>query len=147
MSTLALASPSEAMHEAQKHFDEWGFPHKEGIVLVLSGGRTKGLAHIGVLEVLERENIPIAAIVGTSMGAIIGGIYASGYNAEEMKEIISGLDLMEIISNRSYAEVIDVNYNKPPSSGSSIFNVYMDGEKETQKQQGHAPCKGTICFP
>ena len=82
MSTLALASPSEAMHEAQKHFDEWGFPHKEGIVLVLSGGGTKGLAHIGVLEVLERENIPIAAIVGTSMGAIIGGIYASGYNAE-----------------------------------------------------------------
>ncbi len=146
MSTLALASPSEAMHEAQKHFEEWGFPHKEGIVLVLSGGGTKGLAHIGVLEVLERENIPIAAIVGTSMGAIIGGLYASGYNVEEMKEIISELDLMEIISNRSSAEVKDYNYNKPPSSGSSIFNVYMDGKKKPRSNRGMLRAKALYSF-
>lgn len=146
MSAFALASPSEAIQEAQKHFDEWGFPHKEGIVLVLSGGGTKGLAHIGVLEVLERENIPIAAIVGTSMGAVIGGLYASGYNAEEMREIISGLDLMEIISNRSSAEVKDVNYNKPPSSGSSIFNVYMDGQKKPRSSRGMLRAKGLYAF-
>jgi len=146
MSTLALASPSEAIQEAQKHFDEWGFPHKEGIVLVLSGGGTKGLAHIGVLEVLERENIPIAAIVGTSMGAVIGGLYASGYNAKEMREIISELDLMEIISNRSSAEVKDYNYNKPPSSGSSIFNVYMDGKKKPRSNRGMLRAKGLYSF-
>lgn len=146
MSAVSLASPSEAMQEAQKHHDEWGFPHKEGIVLVLSGGGTKGLAHIGVLEVLERENIPIAAIVGTSMGAIIGGIYATGYNAQEMRQIISELDMMEIISNRSYAEVIDVNYNKPPSSGSSIFNVYMDSEKKTRSNRGMLRAKGLYAF-
>lgn len=142
MSAVSLASPYETMQEAQKHHDEWGFPHKEGVVLVLSGGGTKGLAHIGVLEVLERENIPIAAIVGTSMGSIIGGIYASGYSADEMKEMISGLDLMEIISNRSYSEVIDVNYNKPPSSGSSIFNVYMDGKKKPRGNRGMLRAKG-----
>ena len=40
-----------------KHHDLWGFPHKDGIVLVLSGGGTKGLSHIGVFEILEREKI------------------------------------------------------------------------------------------
>ena len=139
------ASPAEALAEAQKQHDEWGFPHRDGIVLVLSGGGTKGLAHIGVLEILERENIPIAAIVGTSMGAVIGGIYASGYSAAEMKEIISDLDMMEIISNRSSAEAADINYNKPPSSGSAIFNVFMD-EKKSRGATGHAPRQGPIFF-
>ncbi len=140
------ASVSDALKESQRHHDAWGFPHREGIVLVLSGGGTKGLAHIGVLEVLERENIPIAAIVGTSMGAIIGGLYASGYSAAEMREIISDLDLMEIISNRSYADVIDVNYNKPPSSGSAIFNVYMDSGKKTRSNRGMLRAKGLYAF-
>ncbi len=45
-----------------------------GVVLVLSGGGTRGLAHIGVIEVLKEKGIPIAGIVGTSMGAIIGGL-------------------------------------------------------------------------
>ena len=52
------------------------------IGLVLSGGGARGLAHVGVLKVLERERIPIDAIAGTSMGAIIGGLYASGMSAE-----------------------------------------------------------------
>ena len=123
-----------------------GFPHRDGIVLVLSGGGTKGLAHIGVLEILERENIPIAAIVGTSMGAVIGGIYASGYSAAEMKEIISDLDMMEIISNRSSAEAADINYNKPPSSGSAIFNVFMDEKKKPRSNRGMLRAKGLYSF-
>ena len=46
--------------------------------LVLSGGGAKGLAHIGVLKVLEQHGIPIDYIVGTSMGAVVGGMYAAG---------------------------------------------------------------------
>ena len=49
--------------ETRDHFMSWGFPHKDGVVLVLCGGGMKGLAHIGVFEVLERENIPIAAVI------------------------------------------------------------------------------------
>ena len=146
MSAFSEASPAEALAEAQKQHDEWGFPHRDGIVLVLSGGGTKGLAHIGVLEILERENIPIAAIVGTSMGAVIGGIYASGYSAAEMKEIISDLDMMEIISNRSSAEAADINYNKPPSSGSAIFNVFMDEKKKPRSNRGMLRAKGLYSF-
>ncbi len=55
------------------------------IGLVLSGGGARGLAHVGVLKVLERERIPVDVIAGTSMGAIIGGLYASGMSATEIE--------------------------------------------------------------
>lgn len=55
--------------------------------LVLSGGGARGLAHIGVIKVLEANNIPIDYITGTSMGAIIGGLYASGFTTGEMEEL------------------------------------------------------------
>jgi NTE family protein len=62
------------------------------IGLVLSGGGARGLAHVGVLKVLERERIPIDAIAGTSMGAIIGGLYASGMGADEIEREFKALD-------------------------------------------------------
>jgi NTE family protein len=132
--------------EAKEHNDEWGFPHREGIVLVLSGGGTKGLSHIGVLEVLEREKIPIAAIVGTSMGSIIGGLYASGYTSQEMKNILSNANLMEIISDRSGSMMADVGYNSPPSSGTSILNIQMDEKKRPHGQRGVLKAKDLYTF-
>ncbi|MBL0708866.1 MAG: patatin-like phospholipase family protein [Sulfurimonas sp.] len=58
------------------------------IALVLSGGGARGGAHVGVLKVLEKNNIPIDLIVGTSMGAFVGGLYASGMSADEIKEML-----------------------------------------------------------
>ena len=57
--------------------------------LVLSGGGSKGVAHIGVIRALEEEGIPIDYITGTSMGAIIGGLYASGYSPDEMEALLA----------------------------------------------------------
>lgn len=62
------------------------------IGLVLSGGGAKGFAHLGVLKVLERYNIPIDYIGGTSIGAIIGGLYAVGYTAEQLEELFIDQD-------------------------------------------------------
>jgi NTE family protein len=62
------------------------------IGLVLSGGGARGFAHVGVLKVLEAERVPIDAIAGTSMGAIVGGLYASGMNAAELDEALRGVD-------------------------------------------------------
>ncbi|MBE9483357.1 MAG: patatin-like phospholipase family protein, partial [Bacteroidetes bacterium] len=59
------------------------------VALVLSGGGAKGLSHIGVLKALEEYNIPIDYIVGTSMGAIVGGLYASGYSPDTIATIMS----------------------------------------------------------
>ena len=59
---------------------------KKKVALVLGGGSARGVAHIGVLSVLEREKIPIDLVVGTSMGAIIGAGYAVGVPIRVMKE-------------------------------------------------------------
>ncbi|MDP3791964.1 MAG: patatin-like phospholipase family protein [Candidatus Omnitrophota bacterium] len=60
---------------------------KRSVVLVLGGGSARGLAHIGVLKVLEREKIPIHRIVGTSMGALIGAAYSVGVSVKKMEGI------------------------------------------------------------
>lgn len=61
------------------------------IGLVLSGGGAKGAAHIGVLKIIEKNNIPIDYVVGTSIGAYVGGLYALGYNANEIESIMLNL--------------------------------------------------------
>jgi len=60
---------------------------KRSVVLVLGGGSARGIAHIGVIKVLEREKIPIHRIVGTSMGALIGAAYAVGTPVRKMEEL------------------------------------------------------------
>lgn len=72
---------------------------KPKIGLVLSGGGAKGLAHIGVLKEIEKAGIKIDYIGGTSMGAIVGGLYASGYTANELDSIFGNLDSDAIIQD------------------------------------------------
>ena len=74
---------------------------KPKIGLVLSGGGAKGLAHIGILKSLEKAGITPDYITGTSMGAIIGGLYAMGYTADEIKSIALEADWGELLSNKS----------------------------------------------
>ncbi len=68
--------------------------------LVLSGGGAKGFAHVGVLKVLEDAGVRIDYIGGTSMGSIIGGLYASGYNATELDSILRVHDFEELIGDQ-----------------------------------------------
>ena len=70
------------------------------IGLVLSGGGARGAAHVGVLKVLEENNIPIDYIVGTSMGAIVGGFYASGMSVEEMERIFNDTDWANLFQDK-----------------------------------------------
>ncbi len=72
-----------------------GAAHRPRIGLVLSGGGARGLAHIGVLKVLRRLRVPIAAIAGTSMGAVVGGLYASGLTAEQIETVVRSLNWQE----------------------------------------------------
>lgn len=60
----------------------------QSVGLVLSGGGAKGIAHIGVIQALEDNDIPIDYVAGTSMGAIVGGLYAAGYTPQEMMDLI-----------------------------------------------------------
>ncbi|MGI9527050.1 MAG: patatin-like phospholipase family protein [Weeksellaceae bacterium] len=74
------------------------------IGLVLSGGGAKGYAHIGVLQAIEEAGVKIDYIGGTSMGAVVGALYASGYNAEQLKVLINNIDLNDAIFNNSKRE-------------------------------------------
>ncbi|AXO87640.1 hypothetical protein DZC75_06225 [Pseudomonas parafulva] len=67
--------------------------------LVLSGGAARGLAHIGVLKALEEQGVRIDAIAGTSMGAVVGGLYASGYSIEELEHLALTLDWQQALSD------------------------------------------------
>ena len=69
------------------------------IGLVLSGGAARGLAHVGVLKALEEQGIRVDAIAGTSMGAVIGGLYASGYKIDELEKLALGIDWQEALSD------------------------------------------------
>ncbi|CAJ0690043.1 Outer membrane protein assembly factor BamA [Ralstonia edaphis] len=71
------------------------------IGLVLSGGGARGYAHIGVLKMLERMRIPVDVIAATSMGAVVGGLYASGMRADALEQKLSQVDLSDIAFDRN----------------------------------------------
>jgi NTE family protein len=71
------------------------------IGLVLQGGGALGLAHVGVITWLEEHHIPVDYIAGTSMGGLVGGVYATGHNATEMRRIVDGINWDEVISGQT----------------------------------------------
>jgi NTE family protein len=88
-------------------------PKRPRVALVLEGGGAMGLAHVGVIKVIEELGIPIDIVVGTSMGSVVGGFYAEGYDAESLEKIALSTDwgdlMDESISPRdeSYRDRID----------------------------------------
>ena len=99
------------------------------IGLVLSGGGARGLAHVGVLKVLEREHIPVDAIAGTSMGAIIGGLYASGMTAAELEAALLAIDWETVFAPRVSREQLSQRRKEEDFEISPVLEIGMhDGE-------------------
>ena len=73
---------------------------RKKVAVVLSGGGAKGMAHIGVLKVIERAGIPVDIITGTSMGSIIGGLYSCGYRSSELDSIVRAQDWSYVLSDK-----------------------------------------------
>ena len=74
---------------------------RKRVAVVLSGGGARGMAHIGVLKVIERAGIPIDIITGTSMGSIIGGLYAIGYDAHRLDSMVKMQDWGFLLSDKA----------------------------------------------
>lgn len=70
------------------------------MAVVLSGGGAKGMAHIGALKVIERAGIPVDIVTGTSMGSIMGGLYAIGYNATILDSLVHTIDWDYTLSDK-----------------------------------------------
>jgi len=87
------------MYAANAQTDSTTVKRKK-VAVVLSGGGAKGMAHIGVMKVLERAGIPIDIITGTSMGSIIGGLYAIGYNAHALDSMVRKQDWGYVITDK-----------------------------------------------
>ena len=79
-------------------------PARPRVGLVLAGGGAKGGAHVGVLKVLEELHVPIDCIAGTSMGALVGGGYASGIPAKDLEKFVTGIDWKKVVGSQGRRE-------------------------------------------
>lgn len=98
-------------------------PDRPRIGVVLGGGGARGAAHIGVLKELERLHVPIDAIAGTSMGAIVGGLYATGINAEELEKLVSSLDWSAALSDQPSRE--DLSFRRKQDEREFPINLEL----------------------
>ena len=102
--------------------------------LVLSGGGAKGLYHIGVIRALEQSNIPIDYVSGTSMGAIVAALYASGYSVEEMTEIVMSGEVERWVSGK-IDDGYRFHFNEQPESP-KMLSIYADVKRDTLSGKG-----------
>ena len=96
--------------------------------LVLSGGGARGLAHVGVLKVLERERIPVDVIAGTSMGAIVGGLYASGLDAADIEREVARLDWGSVFAVRVDRQDLSQRRKEQDFEVSPVLEVGVGGD-------------------
>ncbi len=89
-------------HTAYAQQTEADQPSRVG--LVLGGGGAKGLAHIGVLKYLEEHRIPVDMVVGTSMGALAGGLYVQGTPPEELERLVLNVDWLHVFTDSADRE-------------------------------------------
>ena len=76
-------------------------PKRQTVGLALQGGGALGLAHVGVITWMEEHHIPIDYVAGTSMGGLVGGVYATGHNAAEMRQIVNGIPWDEVMAGQT----------------------------------------------
>ena len=95
----AIADSTQVKSKASEKADK-GKAKRKTVGVVLSGGGAKGMAHIGVLKVLEKAGIPVDYVTGTSIGSIVGGLYAIGYNAHSLDSMVRKQDWTYVITDK-----------------------------------------------
>ncbi len=99
------------------------------VALVLSGGGARGLSHVGVLQVLEEARVPVDLIVGTSMGAIVGGLYATGMTPAELKNEILAVDWGGLFERREPRQALSQRRKEEDFELSPVLEIgFRDGE-------------------
>ncbi|HYF02681.1 MAG TPA: patatin-like phospholipase family protein [Patescibacteria group bacterium] len=93
------------------------------VALVLSGGGARGAAHVGVLKEFERAGIPVDYVVGTSFGALVGGLYATGYSAAELDSIFTSADWEQLLAVSGETNRSDMFLDQKLENDRSLFTL------------------------
>ncbi|MCR4854268.1 MAG: patatin-like phospholipase family protein [Prevotella sp.] len=109
-------------------------PKRKKVAVVLSGGGAKGMAHIGVLKVLERAGIPVDIITGTSMGSIIGGLYACGRDAAYLDSIVRAQDWGYVLSD--HEDLSHQSLSEREKRNTYFLTTSLNLEKKTVDSDG-----------
>ena len=107
---------------------------RKKVGVVLSGGGAKGMAHIGGLKVLERAGIPVDVITGTSMGSIIGGLYAIGYNANSLDSVVRKQDWSYVITDKE--DLRNQSLNDRSKQYTYVFSTGLSFSKKNKSSEG-----------
>jgi len=111
----------------QRSFYPYKILKRPRIALVLSGGGARGVAQIGVLKALEKHNIPVDLIAATSLGAIVGGLYASGYTTAELESLALNTNWEEVLSLRDDTKRTDLFIDQKLADDRSFLAVRFEG--------------------
>lgn len=111
---------------------DWNI-HRPRVAVVLSGGGAKGVAHISALKVIEEVGIPVDYVVGTSMGSIIGGLYATGYSPEQLDSLVRSQDWEWLLSDKPRRDYRTLTEQE--NEGRYILSVPMMREGTLQKPE------------
>lgn len=99
------------------------------VALVLSGGGARGFAHVGILKALENARVPVDMVVGTSMGAIIGGLYAAGMSPDELEEELIAIEWGGLFDNRAPRQKLPQRNKEDDMRMSPVLSLgFRDGE-------------------
>jgi len=98
---------------------------------VLGGGGAKGAAHIGVLQVMEQMNVPVDCVVGTSMGALVGGIYASGMSAEDLNDAARKIDWNRTLGSKGKRESTPIEIKTESTTYTNDIEIGIENGKLT----------------
>lgn len=109
---------------------------RKRVAVVLSGGGAKGMAHIGALKVIEKAGIPVDIIAGTSMGAIVGGLYAIGYDAATIDSMVHVLDWNFLLTDKPEMRSAFIDNRKKQNTYIITRQLMMNGREVKNRKGG-----------
>jgi len=123
--TTIIRLPGPGMAQRPAGYCAHWNPGRPRLALALSGGGARGFAHIGVIKALEEAGIPVDGISGTSIGAVIGGLYAAGYSVQDLQDLAGSLDWGDIFLNAPARKSLPLS--SKPSGSDALLELQFSG--------------------